>query len=239
MIELYKIDEKDLDRKEILEFIHTREESHFYWSDNWSPSFYSRLAYEGLISTSYQLKDEGFVLLPEMQKAYALLDWENLHISKQSRKLLNHVEKGEYFLSLNTDFEQVLHKITLYHDSCWLNDKYADILRFLHQRIHPYACKVQSVELYNSQNLMIAGELGYRIGTTYTSLSGFTDKEKGPGGCGTLQMLLLARLLEEQGMAFWNLGHPYMEYKDRLGAVNLKREDFLKRWKKCRDNPRF
>lgn len=236
MSEIFKLDEDDLDVKGVLDFIQNHEESHLYWSDNWSPSFYSRLAYEGLISTTYPLENSDTVLLPEMQRAYAVLDWNNLHISRKVKKLLPLVESGRILLKLNTDFEQVLEKIISYHDPCWLNSPYRDILRALNNRSHPYVCRVQSVELFDSRGLLLAGELGYRIGRIYTSLTGFTDKERGPGGCGTLQMILLAQVLEQRGFSFWNLGHPFMDYKNRIGAVNLSRSDFLNRWKQDRDS---
>ncbi|MDC7231755.1 MAG: GNAT family N-acetyltransferase [Spirochaetales bacterium] len=235
MSQIFKLDAADLDTAGVLDFIQNREESHLYWSDDWSPSFYSRLAYEGLISTTYPREDGSFVLLPEMQRAYAVLDWENLHISRQVSRLLSRVERGEFTLGLNRNFEAVLENIRTWHDPCWMTSAYGGILRVLNRSDNPYACRVLSVELFNDKGELIAGELGYRIGRIYTSLSGFTDRERGPAGCGTLQMVLLAGYLENEGYSFWNLGHPHMEYKERFGARNLTREDFLKRWKTGRD----
>ncbi|MBF9015883.1 MULTISPECIES: GNAT family N-acetyltransferase [unclassified Oceanispirochaeta] len=235
MSEIFKLDEKDLGKRGVLDFIHNHDESHLYWSDDWSPSFYSRLAYEGMISITYPLEDGRSVLLPEMQRSYAVLDWKNLHMSRQVKKLLPQVESGVFKLSINSDFEQVLGKIMSYHNPCWLTDKYADILRTLNKRECPLACKAISVELYDFDGSLLAGELGYRIGSIYTSLSGFSERDKGPRGSGTLQLFLLARLLEEKGFAFWNLGHPNMEYKTRIGAENLRRPEFLERWKQYRD----
>jgi len=63
------------------------------------------------------------------------------------------------------------------------------------------------------------------------SLSGFFRRERPEWNhFGKLQMVLLARRLEAAGFAFWNLGHPYMEYKTLLGAKVLSRADFLSRW---------
>ena len=45
-----------------------------------------------------------------------------------------------------------------------------------------------------------------------------------------LQMVLLALYLEKNNYSFWNLGHPYMQYKFDLGAKLYSRDDFLKRW---------
>ena len=40
----------------------------------------------------------------------------------------------------------------------------------------------------------------------------------------------LAKYLEKENYAFWNLGHPYMQYKFDLGAIKYSRDEFLKRW---------
>ena len=78
--------------------------------------------------------------------------------------------------------------------------------------------------------MLIAGEIGYKIGKTYTSLSGFSKKDKKYNNWGKLQMILLAKHLEENSFSFWNLGHPYMQYKFDLGAKLYSREDFLEKW---------
>ena len=90
---------------------------------------------------------------------------------------------------------------------------------------------ILSIELYdkNSKEL-IAGEIGYKINSTYTSLSGFSSKDENYKNWGKLQMVLLAFYLEKNNFSFWNLGHPYMQYKFDLGAKLYSREDFLKRW---------
>ncbi len=78
---------------------------------------------------------------------------------------------------------------------------------------------------------MVAGEIGYRVGRVYTSLTGFFDRRDPElRNVGTLQLVLLARHLEASGFAFWNLGQPEMQYKRDLGAPALPRPVFLRRW---------
>ena len=76
----------------------------------------------------------------------------------------------------------------------------------------------------------VAGEIGYIIGRTYTSLSGFSSREKAYNHYGTAQLVLLAQHLEKESFDFWNLGQPYMSYKLSLGAKIYDRHSFLKRW---------
>ena len=94
-----------------------------------------------------------------------------------------------------------------------------------------------AVELWSGrQNVMIGGEVGYTIGGAYTSLSGFLDRGNPVSNTmGTVQLLTLARLLQKNGYEFWNLGHPHMEYKVRIGAKILPRPEFLKRWLHARE----
>ena len=88
-----------------------------------------------------------------------------------------------------------------------------------------------SIELYDKNNeKLVSGEIGYMISKTYTSLTGFSSKSKLYNNWGKLQMVLLALYLEENRFDFWNLGHPYMQYKFDLGAKLYSRDDFLKRW---------
>jgi len=46
-------------------------------------------------------------------------------------------------------------------------------------------------------------------------------------------MTLLAKYLQNNNFSFWNLGHPYMQYKLDLGATVLSRIDFLEKWLKA------
>ncbi len=88
-----------------------------------------------------------------------------------------------------------------------------------------------SVELYDKRTKeLIAGEIGYKINSTYTSLTGFSLKEKIYNNWGKLQLVLLAQYLEKNNYSFWNLGHPYMQYKFDLGAKIYSREEFLEKW---------
>jgi Leu/Phe-tRNA-protein transferase len=64
----------------------------------------------------------------------------------------------------------------------------------------------------------------------YTSYSGYTDEDS----AGTVQMALTGRWLRDQGFAFWDLGMP-LEYKDRLGAVNLDSRQFVELWRRGRN----
>ena len=83
----------------------------YYWSDDWSEEFYIELSKAGFISTTHETKD-GLVLLPELQYDYAILDFENLHISHKVKKLIN---ETHYELNMNSRFNEVVEKFSTHH----------------------------------------------------------------------------------------------------------------------------
>lgn len=162
-----------------------------------------------------------------MQFEYALLDFKELHVSKKVQTLL---DKQAFTLRKNKHFEEVIEQINGYHKDSWLLPKYTQTLKALYTTPSSNfeLCSFELIE--NKSNQLIAGELGYVIGKTYTSLTGFFKKEPQYNNCGKLQLVMLAHYLEKQGFDFWNLGHACMAYKIDLGAKVYQREAFLKRW---------
>ena len=208
--------------------------NNYYWSDDWSNEFYIQLAIEGFISTSYDTKG-GLVLLPEMQFRYAVLDFKDLHISKKVNKL---IKNDNYILSLDTKFDEMIDKFDKYHKDNWIKGEYLELIKNLYKNKKSIkSFELISVELNCKQSdNLIAGEIGYIIGKTYTSLSGFSSNEKEYSNYGNLQLVLLSQYLENNDFDFWNLGHPHMEYKQKLGAKIYNRDDFLQKWRYSIDN---
>ena len=227
MQEIYKITLELLrDKNYLFEYIYKNMKNNYYWSDEWSEELYIELAKCGFIATSYDTLD-GLILLPEIQFSYALIEFQNLHISKKVKKLL---KKDDYIFLFNSHFEEVLEHIESQHQHNWLKGEYKELLKCIYRNNYDNF-KLISIALISKDNgKLIAGEIGYTIGKTYTSLSGFSSREKFYANYGTLQLVLLGKYLQRQGFSFWNLGHPHMEYKKRLGAQILDREEFLDLW---------
>ena len=223
---LYLIQKDDIKDKKTLLSIYKNQNTNYYVSSDFSEEFYILLAKCGFISTSIFIENE-FYLLPEIQFEYAVLDFENLYISKKIKKLLN---QNNFNFYINKDVNKVLKKLEEYHKDNWLCDKYKDLILDLYKNSDDYF-SIITAELYDkSTNELIAAEVGYKINSTYTSLSGFSTKNKIYNNWGKLQMVLLGFYLEKNKFSFWNLGHPYMQYKFDLGAKVFTREEFLKKW---------
>ncbi len=195
----------------------------YYWSDDFSASFYVAQARAGFIAVTETFEGRE-LLIPEIQYSYALLDFKHLHIGRKVQKLLS---KKELVLEISSNLDEVFDGINRQHKQSWFSEKYLNTLKAAQSL--PEDFHVISV-LIREENRVIAGEIGYIIGSTYTSLSGFSSSEKAYRNYGTAQLVLLAKHLEREGFSFWNLGQPYMDYKLALGCKIYGREAFLERW---------
>ena len=195
----------------------------YYWSDDFSAEYYVAQARAGFIAVTEQFEGRE-LLIPEIQYSYALLDFEELHVSRKVRRLL--AQKG-LTIEISQDLDEVFEGINQRHQRSWFTPKYLDTLyrtMALLEDFHVVAVMVRD------QGRVIAGEIGYMIGATYTSLSGFSSGERAYRNYGTAQLVLLGQYLQQEGFAFWNLGQPYMDYKLALGAKIHTRGAFLERW---------
>jgi len=226
----------DISNQRILGNIYRNLDESYYITDNWAPEMYDALAYSGFISVSASDSFNNVYLLPEIQTSYAVLHWDNLHISKRLRQYIKKMllPDNAFYISINIDMNGVLEGIKQYHqEKNWLHHRYIHLLKRMHHQTK-YIQTIISVEMWH-QTQLIGGEIGYLTGSIYTSLTGFIDKIN-YSNFGKIQMIALARMLKSAGVTFWNMGHPYMQYKFDLGAREYARLDFIDLWFKYRDN---
>ncbi len=208
-----------------------------FWTDDWTTDFYRAQARLGFIAVATEGPgDIGNVLIPELQEAYAVLDWSDLHMDRSLRRIVNsgRLEHDDVRLVINPDPGPVLARLSQnWGARSWLVPEYVSLMRTLaspEEQARDTDFRILSTTLFDGPQ-PVAGELGYAIGRAYVSLSGFFRRDRREwDNFGKLQMVLLALHLRSAGFAFWNLGHPYMEYKTRLGARISPREEFLTRW---------
>ena len=200
-------------------------EHDYYWSDDFSPAFYIALAKAGFITVG--IEHQGVeLLLPQIQRHYALLNHTELHISKHVTKLL---QKKEYTFTLNQRFNNVIEGLKHSYEDCWIHLSYEKLLYELHEGCYD-DFKLLSAEISDPlNNTLIAAEIGYVSNKLYTGLTKFSLKEKAYRNYGTLQRVVLIQYLDQQGIHLSNLGHHEMQYKLDLGAIVYPREAFFKK----------
>ena len=208
----------------IMENIYADKRKNYYWTDDFSAEFYIAQAKAGFIAVTMEHQDQ-VILAPEIQKSYAILNFKDLHISRKVKKLL---QEKNLQLEIGDAFDEVYQQIKDFHSLTWLNEPYLALLKAVQQSEDQSMQVVTAI--IRDKGTAIAGEFGYIIGKTYTSLAAFSSREKIYNNYGTAQLVLLAQYLEKEGFAFLNLGQAFMPYKIDLGAKVYERDDFLKIW---------
>jgi len=200
--------------------------SDFCWSSCFEPSFLAALMHEGYLPTAHGPVDGPveYILLPKLHQERCIVLFDDLKVSRSARS-----KSHNYQLSVDTAFDEVVEKCLVQHGESWLHPPIIDSFKHLFRSGGTGQVKMHSIEVTHEGKL-VAGELGYSVGKTYCSLSGFTAK----GGSGSVQCLGLALLLHERGFDFWDLGMG-MEYKLKMGARQVSRADFLQMLRASRD----
>jgi Leu/Phe-tRNA-protein transferase len=133
-------------------------------------------------------------------------------------------------LSIDRDFERCMKAVRDYHRDSWISPPLA-ALYARSNRARGERAQLHSVELWNGA-VLAAGEIGYTVGSCYTSLTGFHTVNSS----GTAQLFALGLLLDRSGFKLWDMGM-HAPYKLELGGKLYPREDFLDVFKTVRDDP--
>ncbi|CAD7966391.1 unnamed protein product [Amoebophrya sp. A120] len=147
-----RLEPDDLENEKIFEILMEDTYHHYYITTTWTPQYYRRLAFEGFIAVRHSK-----YLLPEIQKSYCVLDFQNLHIGRKTRRFL---KRGKFRLFNTRNWDECVRKIGEYwsagkkkngnaekeksaddatgkdeeaqkedHESCWYNKDYASLVR--------------------------------------------------------------------------------------------------------------
>ncbi len=218
----------------------------YYWSDSWEAGLYIALARAGFISVCSEFPDAGFLLLPQIHDRCAVLDWKDRRVSGSTRAALRpeRLRAAGARLRITQGIDAVLEGLAAcWGEESWFHPPYVGLMRALAASgksggaFPGGSFNLFAVELLaDGSDKPVAGELGYAIGSTWTSLSGFMhpDRKKW-NNMGKVQLHALAAVLESTGFSFWNLGMSQMQYKLDLGARVVERRRFLERWLPARE----
>ncbi|CAH0488185.1 unnamed protein product [Peronospora farinosa] len=199
----------------------------FYVSRHFDPLLLSHLMYEGFLPIASEFQDQC-LLLPKLHRQRCLLLFkrdEPEHVPKIVRK-----RAKKFTFVLNRDFDRVIAGCHEKHGIPWLYPPIVKSFKTLFNagnagiELYPgIRVRFFTVELYDVvTDSLVAGELGYTVGSVYTSLTGFSRAN----GAGTVQLHALSKFLYLAGFKMWDLGMS-MSYKMSLGAKDFKRDMFL------------
>jgi hypothetical protein len=133
---------------------------------------------------------------------------------------------------VNSHWDDVCKLIRDQHGPEWLDDSLRTVFRYMLLNRDKYQhAKLQVIAIIDPSQpgaggcpgMVVAGELGFLVGTTYTSLTGAYTMD----GAGTVQLAVLQALLHLSGVTVWDLGMA-MGYKKRvLGAGMIPRRQWM------------
>jgi Leu/Phe-tRNA-protein transferase len=204
----------------------------FCVSPAFDPDFIARLMEAGFLVMSAGFRNAGndndyYILLPKLHLVRSVLFFENLHIKKSIRRYLN-----RYELRPGSDFNYIIDRCVEIHGNDWLTAPLVDAIKTIREKANGKAdgkadgnVRPVSFALYRDGK-PVAGEFGVSAGGVYTSYSGYYDESN----AGTVQLILTARYLQEQGYAFFDLGMP-LGYKTDLGATDISPGEFVSRFR--------
>lgn len=204
-------------------------------SSEHSPALIAKAAWHGFLPMFS--KREDLVLL-KLHRSRTVLAPQSVHIGRQSRK-----KAGLFRLSTNEAFDEVVtlierHTFTNKPGDSWLIPRYSELYKAVNRLPEELrrGVKFHSVELWHKKSgKLAAGEIGYTVGSIYSSCTGFALKDEFPGS-GTLQLCALGMLLHRDGFQLWDLGME-MDYKLEMGGQVHPRAKWIACLRKLRDLP--
>ena len=208
----------------------------------YSRSFHFRLVAQVMAEGFLPIASDG-VLLPKLHAHRCCINLPgDLHVGKSTRK-----KSKKFNVTFNTAFDEVVEGCRQQHgEHCWLYDPLVEAFKAIkdagkvdavimldetpqNRKIAPV--RLYSVEVWNmSTGKLVGGELGYTVGSIYTSLTGFCAEDS----AGSVQLCALGRLLSVVGFDLWDLGMS-MSYKTSLGSHLMPRKNFVQHIHSVRD----
>ena len=190
------------------------------------PEFLRKLMYQGYLTMAID-SQMGEVLLPKLHRDRSVVRFNDVPQPHKST-----IRKSKKFVfKMNTNFDEVCKGIVRQHGENWFYPRLIETFTEINHQNSTELVKMHSFEIYCDDQL-VAGEVGVSMGELYTSYSGFS----GMDSAGTIQMMCMAKYLQQQGLIWWDLGM-HMEYKQAYGAKPIPRKDFLQIVKAHRDAP--
>eukprot|EP01123_Difflugia_compressa_P008573 TRINITY_DN2593_c1_g1_i1.p1 TRINITY_DN2593_c1_g1~~TRINITY_DN2593_c1_g1_i1.p1 ORF type:complete len:414 (+),score=87.22 TRINITY_DN2593_c1_g1_i1:73-1242(+) len=204
--------------------------SEFCISPTFNPSFIDQVCYRGYFPMAILYTKGLFAMAVKLHhnRCILRLDRDELHVERKARKVAS-----KYVITIDAAFDECMALIVAKHGDNWLCPMLRKAFREIHLKnnTNVYRTKLHSCEVWCGDVIM-GCELGYVVGTCYTSLTGVYQMD----GVGHVQLCALGRLLEQRGVEVWDFGMQ-MEYKKSLGSQSVPRRQWLELVSQIRQKP--
>lgn len=202
--------------------------SEFACSHTFHPDFIDAVCRLGYFPMAVPLIANGYLMTPKIHTNRCIVNFAQMQFPS------NTIKKAKKFdFSINKAFDDVARLCIACHGTNWLYPPLVRAFSAMHKNPSSFKTKLWSIEIWR-ENQLVAGELGYSVGSTYTSLTGAHTE----ASAGTVQLLCLSEALQRQGFVQWDLGMT-MAYKKEMGGQDVERFKFLKLYRSLADSPCF
>ncbi len=189
--------------------------SEFCFSSRFTQVLLHRYCYHGFLPMAVNISGIPLLAL-KLHQARVLLKPGDVQIPKSTLKKFASCQ-----LTVDCAFDQCVRSINETHADSWLSPELVNLFAKTRARKKKGKVRLHSVELWRDATL-IAGEIGYTVGSSYTSLTGFRTENSS----GKAQLYALGKLLAASGFHLWDLGM-YTPYKIDIGGRLYSRDAFL------------
>ncbi|RNF06411.1 hypothetical protein TraAM80_03877 [Trypanosoma rangeli] len=206
------------------------------------PTLLHLLFYHSLFALPYEVNGKPIYLLPNGATGRFCLDLTQENVAwRGSRKVRRLMSCDRFVVAVNRDIRDSLCLAREYHikqkGSTWIGVSYIDLL--VNMASHPaYGVRIMALELLEKNSgMVLAGCLGYSLGSVYHDFTMFT-MERGPEGFGNFATKLLGEALQQCGYNFWYWGMrlAYMEqFEGKYGGKVVCKSEFITRWGQYRN----
>ena len=197
----------------------------YCYSEVFDENIIDLACYNAYFPMSDKIAADKWALILRLHKERCIIDFSNFKVSKKIKKLAS-----KYTLTFNKDFDKCIEMINNRYDDSWLSKPLINCFKTMRDSPNKYSTQFCSFELWDNDETLVAGEVGFIVGSCYSSLSGFHTISN----TGHIQLYLSSIFLKDNGFSFWDMGME-LDYKIKLGGKVLNEFDFFDKYKNTRD----
>ncbi|KAH9579982.1 Leucyl/phenylalanyl-tRNA-protein transferase [Trypanosoma melophagium] len=229
---------------EFLECVRAQKENYMFVEKptNSVEEFLMLLFYHSLFALPSKFRGIAIFVLPNGKDGRFCIDLRYQNIEwRKNKKVRRLLASNQFKIAVNRNIRDSLRLAQKYHsrppNSTWLHDEYIALLAEM-AKSHKYGVHIVCIELLEKgTDKVMAGCLGYALGSVYHDFTMFT-LARSAESFGTVLTKLLGESLQKCGydLWYWGLRIEYMkQFEEKYGGRCIPKPEFLQRWAQYRD----